>query len=179
MRAVLLALRFGLASLMPAAAQIMDNERLLNWDKGNHVAALQSDALAQDKLSAGAIRQRAQVNSVADADLLNQRPSCIFRRILPNLTAHQGPIAVMGQSVIPLRSVGVGPAHVLVRTSVWVGKEGSDTIHRLMVTRDTGETIKGADIFYGMGLAAGAIKGAGRLLLLLPTDRAFAMLLDG
>ena len=179
MRAVLLALRFGLAFLMPAAVQVMDNDRLHNWDKGDHAAALQSEVLTQDQLHAGAIRQRVQVNSVADADLLNQRPSCIFRRILPNLTAHQGPIAAIGQSFIPLRSVGVGPAHVSVLTSVWVGKEGSDTIHRLMVIQDTGETIKGADIFYGTGLAARAIKGIGRLLLLLSTDRAFAMLLDG
>ena len=55
-----------------------------------------------------------------------------------------------------------------------------------MVAQDTGGAIKGAqraDIYYGTGsaagLAAGAIKDAGRLIMLLPIDRAFAMLPNG
>lgn len=147
---------------------------------------VQSGALTQDQLSAESIRQWVRANPVAGADLLNQNPSYIFFRKLPNLTADQGPIGAMGRSITPLRSVAVDPAHVPLGTPVWVEKEGSDPMHRLMVAQDTGGAIKGAqraDIFYGTGhaagLAAGAIKDSGRLILLLPIDRAFAMLPDG
>jgi membrane-bound lytic murein transglycosylase A len=54
-----------------------------------------------------------------------------------------------------------------------------------MVAQDTGGAIKGmqrADIFYGTGAgagnAAGTIKDGGRMVLLVPIDRAFAMLED-
>jgi membrane-bound lytic murein transglycosylase A len=54
-----------------------------------------------------------------------------------------------------------------------------------MVAQDTGGAIKGtqrADIFFGTGdtagEAAGTIKDGGRMIVLLPIDRAFATLLD-
>ena len=91
-----------------------------------------------------------------------------------------------GRSITALRSVAVDPAQVPRGTPVWVGKEGSDPMHLLMVAQYTSGVIKGAqgaDILYGTGhaagLAAGAMKDEGRLVLLLPIDRAFAMLADG
>jgi membrane-bound lytic murein transglycosylase A len=55
-----------------------------------------------------------------------------------------------------------------------------------MIAQDTGGAIKGAqraDIFFGTGraagLAAGQIKDGGRMVVLLPIDRAFAMLTEG
>lgn len=149
-------------------------------------ALVQRGALSQDQLSAQSIRAWVRANPSAGAELLNENPSYVFFRKLPNLAEDQGPIGAMGRSITPLRSVAVDPAHVPLGTPVWVEKEGSVPMHRLMVAQDTGGAIKGAqraDIFYGSGhdagLAAGAIKDAGRLILLLPIDRAFAMLPDG
>ena len=55
-----------------------------------------------------------------------------------------------------------------------------------MVAQDTGGAIKGqqrADIFYGTGRAAGdaagTVKDGGRMVVLLPIDRAYAMIPDG
>jgi membrane-bound lytic murein transglycosylase A len=52
-----------------------------------------------------------------------------------------------------------------------------------MVAQDTGGAIKGAqraDIFFGTGRAAGeaagTVKDGGRMLVLMPIERAFAML---
>ena len=147
---------------------------------------VQRGALAQDQLSAESIRAWMRANPGEGADLLNQNPSYVFFRTLPNLTAEQGPIGAMGRSITPLRSVAVDPAHVPLGAPVWVEKEGAVPMHQLMVAQDTGGAIKGAqraDIYYGTGqaagLAAGSIKDAGRLILLLPIDRAFAMLPNG
>lgn len=146
---------------------------------------VQNGYLSQDQLSADAIRAWVRANPGAGAQLLNQNPSYVFFRKLPNLAEDQGPIGAMGRSITPLRSVAVDPAHVALGTPVWVEKEGAEPMHRLMVAQDTGGAIKGAqraDIFYGTGrqagLAAGAIKDSGRLIMLLPIDRAFAMLPD-
>ena len=103
-----------------------------------------------------------------------------------DLTAHPGPIGTIGRSITALRSVAVDPAQVPRGAPVWVGKKGSDPMHLLMVAQYTSGVIKGAqraDILYGTGhaagLAAGAMKDEGRLVLLLPIDRAFALLMDG
>jgi membrane-bound lytic murein transglycosylase A len=147
---------------------------------------VQRGYLRQDQLSAQSIRAWVQANPGAGTELLNHNPSYVFFRKLPNLAADQGPIGAMGRSITPLRSVAVDPAHVPLGTPVWVEKQGAEPMHRLMVAQDTGGAIKGAqraDIFYGTGhsagLAAGSIKDSGRLILLLPIDRAFAMLPDG
>lgn len=147
---------------------------------------VQGGYLSQDQLSAESIRAWVRANPAMGAQLLNQNPSYVFFRKLPNLAEDQGPIGAMGRSITPLRSVAVDPAHVALGTPVWVEKEGAEPMHRLMVAQDTGGAIKGAqraDIFYGTGLqaglAAGAIKDSGRLIMLLPIDRAFAMLPDG
>ncbi len=149
-------------------------------------ALVQGGYMTQDQLSAQSIRAWVRANPSAGADLLNQNPSYVFFRKLPNLADDQGPIGAMGRSITPLRSVAVDPAHVPLGTPVWVEKEGAAPMHRLMVAQDTGGAIKGAqraDIFYGTGhdagLAAGAIKDSGRLIMLLPIDRAFAMLPNG
>jgi len=54
------------------------------------------------------------------------------------------------------------------------------------MAQDTGGAIKGmqrADIFYGTGdaagNAAGTVKDGGRMIVLLPIDRAYAMLPEG
>jgi membrane-bound lytic murein transglycosylase A len=64
-----------------------------------------------------------------------------------------------------------------------VEKEGSEPIRSLMIAQDTGSAIKGAqraDIFfgtgYGAGRAAGRLRDPGRMLVLMPIQRAYALL---
>ena len=92
----------------------------------------------------------------------------------------------MGRSITTMRSVAIDPDFIPLGAPVWVEKTGSAPLHRLMVAQDTGGAIKGAqraDIFFGTGReagrAAGTIKDGGRMLLLLPIDRAFAMVEGG
>jgi membrane-bound lytic murein transglycosylase A len=59
-------------------------------------------------------------------------------------------------------------------------------LRRLMIAQDTGSAIKGAqraDIFYGSGAEAGKIAGRvrddGRMVVLLPIQKAYALASDG
>jgi membrane-bound lytic murein transglycosylase A len=140
----------------------------------------------KSQVSAETIRSWVRANPSAGMDLLNFNPSYVFFRKLPKLTQSQGPIGAMGRSITPLRSVAIDPDHVPLGAPVWVDKSGDNPIQRLMIAQDTGGAIKGAqraDIYFGTGheagRAAGTVKDGGRLLLLLPIDRAYAMLPDG
>ena len=142
--------------------------------------------LNRDQVSADSIRAYVRANPSLGAQLLNLNPSYVFFRKLTDLPDAMGPIGAMGRSITTLRSVAVDPDHIKLGTPVWVEKSGSDPIHRLMIAQDTGGAIKGAqraDIFFGTGRdaghAAGNIKDGGRLLMLVPIDRAYAMLPDG
>lgn len=140
--------------------------------------------MTADQVSAQAIAAWVRANPRLGAQILDQNPSYIFFRKL-GLAQDQGPIGAMGRSITPLRSVAVDPAFVALGTPVWVEKTGATPMNRLMVAQDTGGAIKGAqraDIFFGAGqaagLAAGEIKDGGRLVMLLPIDRAFALAPD-
>ena len=84
------------------------------------------------------------------------------------------------------RTIAVDPDHVLLGAPVWVEKTGDQPFRRLMVAQDTGSAIKGAqraDIYYGTGAqageAAGRVRDGGRMVVLLPIQRAFATLDEG
>ncbi len=141
-------------------------------------------AMTPDQLSAQSIAAWVRANPSVGAQVLNQNPSYIFFRKL-GLAESEGPIGAMGRSITPMRSVAVDPDFVPLGTPVWVEKTGANPINRLMVAQDTGGAIKGAqraDIFFGSGqaagLAAGEIKDGGRLVMLLPIDRAFSLAPD-
>jgi membrane-bound lytic murein transglycosylase A len=92
----------------------------------------------------------------------------------------------MGRSITTMRSIAVDPAFVPLGAPVWIEKDGLAPLRRLMVAQDTGGAIKGAqraDIFYGTGDAAGdaagTVKDGGRMVVLLPIDRAYALLPEG
>lgn len=136
----------------------------------------------RSQVSAETIRRYVRANPTTGAALLNVNPSYIFFRKLPKLTEDHGPIGAMGRSITTLRSVAVDPDFVPLGAPVWVEKSGDHPLNRLMIAQDTGGAIKGAqraDIFFGTGLeagrAAGTIKDGGRMLQLLPIDRAYAM----
>jgi membrane-bound lytic murein transglycosylase A len=138
-----------------------------------------------DQVSAQDIKAYVRANPAAGAAMLNINPSYVFFRALDDLPASVGPIGAMGRPIAPLRSVAIDPVFTPLGAPVWIEKNGAAPLHRLMIAQDTGGAIKGAqraDIFYGTGLAAGeeagVVKDSGRMIVLLPIDRAFAALDD-
>jgi membrane-bound lytic murein transglycosylase A len=136
-----------------------------------------------DQVSAPEIASWVRTNPAAGKELLYTNPSYVFFRKIATLGPTDGPIGAMGRSITTLRSVAIDPKFTPLGAPVWVEKDGRDPIRSLMVAQDTGGAIKGmqrADIFYGTGAsagnAAGTVKDGGRMVLLLPIERAFAML---
>jgi membrane-bound lytic murein transglycosylase A len=141
---------------------------------------------SMDQVSAPEIASWVRRNPTSGRELLYTNPSYVFFRKIGTLKAEEGPIGAMGRSITTLRSVAIDPKFTPLGAPVWVEKDGRRPIRSLMIAQDTGGAIKGmqrADIFYGTGAgageAAGTIKDGGRMVLLLPIDRAFAMLDDG
>ncbi|WP_101339684.1 murein transglycosylase A [Cereibacter azotoformans] len=139
--------------------------------------------LRLEEASARTIRDWVQRNPIEGRALLGLNPSYVFFRKLPQLASDRGPIGAMGRSITTLRSIAVDPLFTPLGAPVWVEKDGGRPLRRLFVAQDTGGAIKGtqrADIFYGTGARAGEIAGevkdGGRMMVLLPIDRAFAML---
>ena len=137
-----------------------------------------------DQVSAQEIRS--YVRNVSGQSLLNVNPSYVFFRKIDTLEDDMGPIGAMTRPITALRSVAIDPDFTPLGVPVWIEKDGRAPIRSLMVAQDTGGAIKGpqrADIFYGTGDAAGDLAGTvrdgGRMVLLLPIDRAYAMLPDG
>ena len=142
--------------------------------------ASMADVSAQD------IKAWVRSNPGPGTALLNSNPSYVFFRKLDDLPPESGPIGAMGRPITGMRSAAIDPAHVPLGAPIWVEKEGREPMRRLMIAQDTGGAIKGAqraDIFYGTGFAAGEeagkIKDGGRMVQLLPIDRAYALLPDG
>ena len=142
--------------------------------------ASMADVSAQD------IKAWVRFNPGPGRALLNSNPSFVFFRRLDDLPPESGPIGAMGRPITGMRAVAIDPAHVPLGAPVWVEKHGATPLRRLMIAQDTGGAIKGAqraDIFYGTGFSAGEeagrIKDGGRLIQLLPIDRAYALLSDG
>jgi membrane-bound lytic murein transglycosylase A len=139
-----------------------------------------------DEVSAQEIRAYVRNTGRAGLDLLNVNPSYVFFRKLADLPADQGPLGAMGRSITALRSVAIDPAFTPLGAPVWIEKTGRAPLRALMVAQDTGGAIKGpqrADIFYGTGAAAGeaagTVRDGGRMVVLLPIDRAYALLPEG
>ncbi|MFC3119113.1 murein transglycosylase A [Jhaorihella thermophila] len=134
------------------------------------------------QVSAQVIRNWVRRNPDIGLDLLRHNPSYVFFRVLRAMREADGPRGAMNRSLTPLRSIAVDPAFVPLGAPVWIEKEGHGKMHRLMVAQDTGSAIKGpqrADIFFGTGdaagQAAGQLRDPGRMVVLLPIQRAYAM----
>lgn len=137
------------------------------------------------QVSAQVIKNWVRRNPAAGKELLLHNPSYVFFRELRNMASHHGPRGAMNRSVTALRSIAVDPKYTPLGAPVWVEKDGAGKMRRLMIAQDTGSAIKGAqraDIFFGTGdtagLAAGQLRDPGRLVVLLPIQRAYALLPD-
>lgn len=102
---------------------------------------------------------------------------------MSEVPAELGPLGAMNRSITTMRTVAVDPAFVPLGAPVWIEKDGKDPLRRLMVAQDTGSAIKGAqraDVFFGTGdsagRAAGRLRDPGRLMVLMPIQRAYALL---
>ena len=82
-----------------------------------------------------------------------------------------------------MRSVAVDPKFTPLGAPVWLEKDGEKPLRRLMIAQDTGSAIKGsqrADVFFGTGdeagREAGRLRDPGRMVVLMPIQRAYAYL---
>jgi membrane-bound lytic murein transglycosylase A len=135
------------------------------------------------QVSAQVIKNWVKRNPIQGADLLRHNDSFVFFREVNRVPAHRGPLGAMNRSITEMRSIAVDPAFTPLGAPVWVEKDGKAPLRRLMIAQDTGSAIKGAqraDIFFGTGDAAGreagTLKDPGRMVVLLPIQRAYAML---
>ncbi|UXX81872.1 murein transglycosylase A [Roseovarius pelagicus] len=134
------------------------------------------------QVSAQVIKNWVRRNPVDGLELLRHNPSYVFFRKLSGHSDDLGPLGAMNRPVTDGRSIAVDPSFVRLGSPVWIEKGGGGPIRRLMIAQDTGSAIKGAqraDIFFGTGdkagRAAGRLRDPGRMVVLMPIQRAFAM----
>ena len=134
------------------------------------------------QVSAEVIKNWVRRNPEEGLDLLRHNPSFVFFREVSHVPADKGPLGAMNRSVTDGRSIAVDPRFTPLGAPVWVEKDGDDPIRRLMIAQDTGSAIKGAqraDIFFGTGdvagRTAGRLKDPGRMVVLMPIQRAYAL----
>ena len=137
------------------------------------------------QVSAEVIKSWVRRNGEAGRELLFHNPSYVFFRELDNVAPEDGPLGAMNRSVTTMRSIAVDPRYTPLGAPVWVEKDGQEPMRRLMIAQDTGSAIKGAqraDIFFGTGddagRAAGKLRDAGQMVVLLPIQRAYALAPD-
>ncbi len=135
------------------------------------------------QVSAQVIKSWVRRNPEDGQELLRHNPSYVFFRRIDSVSPENGPLGAMNRSVTTGRSIAVDPAYTPLGAPVWLEKQGENPIRRLMVAQDTGSAIKGpqrADIFFGTGdaagRAAGKLRDTGRMMVLLPIQRAYALL---
>lgn len=135
------------------------------------------------QVSADVIKNWVRRNPEAGKELLYHNPSYVFFRRVKKVPAHKGPLGAMNRSITAMRSIAVDPKYVTLGSPVWIEKDGKGPMRRLMIAQDTGSAIKGAqraDVFFGTGdgagRAAGKLRDPGRLVVLMPIQRAYALL---
>ena len=140
----------------------------------------------EHQVSAQVIRNWVKRNPVDGAQLLRHNPSYVFFRKLTKVPSDKGPLGAMNRSITTMRTIAVDPKITRLGSPVWIEKGGKGVLRRLMIAQDTGSAIKGAqraDIFFGTGAKAGReagrIRDPGRMVVLMPIQRAFAMLPEG
>ncbi len=149
------------------------------------VELVRRGALGAHAVSAQMIQAWVRKNPEAGAELLFHNPSYVFFREVSRVAPELGPLGAMNRSITTMRSIAADPAYTPLGAPVWVEKNGKKPLRRLMIAQDTGAAIKGAqraDIFFGTGddagQAAGRLKDPGRMVVLLPIQRAYAMATD-
>ncbi|WP_282078531.1 murein transglycosylase A [Epibacterium ulvae] len=135
------------------------------------------------QVSAQVIQNWVKRNPAAGRELLFHNPTYVFFREVTGVKSSKGPLGAMNRSITAMRSVAIDPAYTPLGAPVWVEKDGARHVRQLMIAQDTGSAIKGAqraDIFIGTGnqagQEAGKLRDPGRMFVLLPIQRAYALL---
>ena len=135
------------------------------------------------QVSAEVIKNWVRRNPVEGRELLFHNNSYVFFRNVDQVPAHKGPLGAMNRSITTMRSIAVDPSIVKLGSPVWIEKDGKEPLRRLMTAQDTGSAIKGAqraDVFFGTGdqagRDAGRLRDPGRMMVLMPIQRAYALL---
>ncbi|MEW9920518.1 murein transglycosylase A [Marimonas sp. MJW-29] len=135
------------------------------------------------QVSAEVIKNWVRRNPEAGRELLYHNESYVFFREVSKVPSDEGPLGAMNRSVTAMRSIAVDPVYVKLGAPVWIEKDGKKPMRRLMIAQDTGSAIKGAqraDVFFGTGdaagQAAGRLRDPGRMVVLMPIQRAYALL---
>ncbi|MDR2838040.1 MAG: murein transglycosylase A [Azonexus sp.] len=136
--------------------------------------------LKAEEASMQGIQAWARANPGRLEELLNNNPSYVFFRELPD--SRDGPIGALGVPLTPERSIAIDPRSVPLGAPVFLSTtrpNSSQPLNRLMLAQDTGGAIRGAvraDFFWGFGKAAGEqagrMKQSGRMWLLWPAAAA-------
>lgn len=137
------------------------------------------------QVSAQVIQSWVRRNPAAGQTLLHHNPSYVFFREVEIDDPDLGPLGAMNRNITPHRTIAVDPDFTPLGAPVWIEKDGDGPIRRLMIAQDTGGAIQGAqraDIFFGFGdeagEAAGVIRDPGRMMVLLPIERAHQLIPD-
>ena len=135
------------------------------------------------QVSAQVIKNWVRRNPALGEELLYHNPSYVFFREVSQVPADKGPLGAMNRSITTMRTVAIDPSFVRLGSPVWIEKDGKEPLRRLMIAQDTGSAIKSAqraDVFFGTGDAAGrkagTLRDPGRLIVLMPIQRAYALL---
>ena len=180
-RAVAIACAVGFAlTAEPATAEVtykvLSFDDLEDWAENGHSAALivvQNTCRDMDDPDWTALcaYATAQPDALTFFELL-------FRNA-DQVLAHKGPLGAMNRSITQMRSVAVDSKFVKLSSPVWLEKDVKNLIRRLMMAQDTESAIKGAqraDVFVGTGDEA--VRKAGRMMVFMPIQRAYARLLE-
>ena len=135
------------------------------------------------QVSAEVIKNWVRRNPEEGRELLYHNPSYVFFREVSEVPADKGPLGAMNRSITTMRSIAVDPKFTPLGAPVWIEKDGANPLRRLMIAQDTGSAIKGAqraDVFFGTGdqagREAGRLRDPGRIVVLMPIQRAYAYL---
>jgi membrane-bound lytic murein transglycosylase A len=137
---------------------------------------IEQGELRASEASMQGIQAWARAHPARVVALLDQNPSYVFFRELPNQDG--GPLGALGVPLSNERSIAVDPRFIPLGAPVFLSttRPNSDVpLQRLMFAQDTGGAIRGpvrADFFWGFGATAGREAGRmrqqGDLWVLLP-----------
>ena len=148
---------------------------------------INAGAIAEADMSLARLKQWLRAQPDGGRSVMARNPSYVFFTVLEGLDPLRGPLAAASVQLAALCSIAVdrtlwpyGLPFWLDARLPWAG-EAATPFQQLMIAQDTGSAIVGparADIFFGMGdaagLRAGAIRHAASMHVLLPKAQAAA-----
>ncbi len=126
------------------------------------IGKLLKDRGILQKAGMAEIRQWLAANPEAGVKLMQENPSYIFLRRLPD--SIDGPVGALGVPLLAEANAAADASTLALGTPVWIDTMvDGQPYRRLLIASDTGGAIKGAnrfDIFFGAGDEAGRKAGA-------------------